>query len=128
MAAGGLAWAAYMLGDIPTAGRWTLRTMLASYGNRDLAGSTVSLPIGAIMALALGKPREAATILGAFEALAERFGVRPPMALAAMIAGADPLERARESLQPGEFNEALERGRRMTLGETLDLVVGLGMS
>jgi predicted ATPase/class 3 adenylate cyclase len=128
MAAGGLAWAAYMLGDIPTAGRWTLRTMLAGYGNRDLAGSTVSLPIGAIMALALGKPREAATILGAFEALAERFGVRPPMALAAMIAGADPLERARESLQPGEFNEALERGRRMTLGETLDLVVGLGMS
>jgi len=128
LAAGGLAWAAYMLGDIPTAGRWTLRTMLATYGIRDVAGSTVSLPIGAIMALELGKPREAATILGAFEALSERYGVRPPMALATMIAGADPLERAREALRPDEFADALERGRRMTLGETMDLVVGLGMS
>jgi hypothetical protein len=117
-----------MIGDIPTAGRWTLRTMLAAYGIRDLAGSTVSLPIGAIMALELGKPREAATILGAFEALAERYGVRPPMALAAMIAGADPLERARASLHPDEFTDALELGRRMTLGETMDLVVGLGVS
>ena len=64
-------------------------------------------------------------ILGAFEALAERYGVRPPLPLAALIKAADPLERARAALRPDELAEALERGRRMTLGETMDLVARL---
>ncbi len=39
-------------------------------------------------------------ILGAFESLCERYGVRPPVGLAALIGTADPLERVRATLDP----------------------------
>jgi tetratricopeptide (TPR) repeat protein len=122
IAAGSLAWTAYMLGDVASAGKWTIRAMLATYALRDVASSTIGLPIGAVMALEAGRPRDAAIIMGAFEALTERYGVRPPLAVATLINSADPLERARADLEPEAFAEALESGRRMTLGETIDLI------
>ena len=125
MTSGSLAWASFMSGDIASAGRWTLKTMLGYYAIRDVASSTVSLPIGAIMALEWGRPREAAMILGAFEALALRYGVRPPPGLNVLIQTADPLARVRGILPPDELEDALAVGRRMTLGETMDLVSGM---
>lgn len=122
MAAGSLAWAAYMTGDVATAGPWTIRAMVGYYGFRDVASSTVSLPIGALLALELGRPGDAATILGAFEALSLRYGVRPPLALAVLIKAADPAERVRAALRPDALEEALARGARMSLGDVMDLV------
>jgi len=125
MTSGSLAWAAFMSGDLPSAGRWTLKAMLGYYAIRDVASSTVSLPIGAVMALEWGRPREAGILLGAFEALALRYGVRPPLGLDVLIKSADPLERVRRILPPDGLEDALAIGRRMTLGETMDLMVSL---
>jgi len=125
MTSGSLAWAAFISGDMASAGRWTLKTMLGYYAIRDVASSTVSLPIGAVMALEWGRPREAGILLGAFEALSLRYGVRPPLGLDVLIKAAGPLERVRRILSPDGLEDALAIGRRMTLGETMDLMASL---
>ena len=122
LAAGSLAWMSYAGGDTVAAGRWAIASMLGNYGMRDLASTTIALPVGAMLAVEAGHPADAATIMGSFETACERYGVRPPLALAEIISRADPLERARVALGPGELEAALTRGRRMTLGETLELV------
>jgi predicted ATPase len=125
MAESSVAWATFMLGDVATAGRWMVRAMLGNYALRDVASGTVGLPIGAVIALETGRPRDAAMILGAFESMCERYGVRPPVGLAALIGFADPLERARQTLDPATFADAFARGGRMSLGEAIDLIAGL---
>ena len=122
MAAGNIAWTRFLQGDMASAGRWAIRSMLGYYASRDRAASTISLPIGAILALEAGRPHDAAVILGAFEALAERYGVRPPVGLAEMIKTVDPLERARAALSPDELTKALEQGSRMTLDEAMEMI------
>jgi tetratricopeptide (TPR) repeat protein len=126
LASSSLAWTAYMLGDVASAVRWTIKAMLGTYGIRDLASSTIGLPIGAVIALEAGRPYEAAMIMGAFEALSERYGVRPPLGVEELIRSAEPLESARSALEPEAFAEALESGRRMTLGEAIDLITRTG--
>ncbi len=125
MAQSSLGWSSWMLGDLASAGRWTVRAMLENYALRDVASGTVGLPIGALLALLVGRPVDAAVILGAFESLCQRYGVRPPVGLAALIGSADPLERVREALDPATFDEAFARGSRMSLGEAIDLIVRL---
>ena len=125
MAASSIGWSSWMLGDMESAGRWTVRAMLGNYALRDVASGTVGLPIGAIMALEAGRPRDAAVILGAFESLCQRYGVRPPVGLAALIGAADPLARTRETLDPADFADAFATGNRMTLGEAIDVIASL---
>ena len=124
MAQNSVAWAMFMLGDVVNAGQWMVRGMLGNYALRDVASGTVGLAIGAIIALETGRPRDAAMILGAFESLCERYGVRPPVGLAALIGTADPLERAQQTLDPATFADAFALGGRMTLGEAVDLIAG----
>jgi hypothetical protein len=126
IAAGTLAWGAFALGDAAGAGLWAMRSMREYYAIRDVASTTISLPVGALMALAAGRPQEAAVIMGAFEALCERYGVRPPLGLGSFIRNAEPLEHARAALDPDEFDAAFERGRRMTLAEAMELIADLG--
>jgi tetratricopeptide (TPR) repeat protein len=126
IAAGTLAWIAFALGDALAAGLWAMRSMREYYAIRDVASTTISLPVGALMALAAGRPQEAATIMGAFQALCERYGVRPPLGLGAFIQNADPLGQARAALGPEEFATAVERGRRMTLAEAMELIAEVG--
>ena len=123
LGAGTLAWAHFMLGEFAEASGWAVRSMLGNHAIRDLAGTTVALPIGAIIALGTGRPVEAAVILGTFETLCERFGVRPPAALAALIDTADPFDRVRTALSPDILADATDRGRRLTLPEVLDIIV-----
>jgi hypothetical protein len=126
LAAGSLAWMAFALGDTAEAGLWAMRSMRGYFAIRDLASTTISLPVGALMALTSGRPQDAATIMGAFEALCERYGVRPPVGLARIIGVAAPLEQARAALDPDEFAAAFERGRRMTLAEAMELIAEVG--
>ncbi len=49
---------------------------------RDLGTTTISLHIGVLLGALTGHFEEAAEIHGAFDALCERYGVRPPAALA----------------------------------------------
>ena len=126
MSGGSIAWANFMVGDAVSAARWGIGSILASYGMRDAAGSTIALPVPAIVAIEFGRPEDAALIIGAFEGLCERYGVRPPIGLEQMIRRTDPAVRLQSILEPATLAEALERGRRMTLDETMDLVVRIG--
>lgn len=123
---GNLAWASFAIGDDATAGRWAMRSMRGYYAIRDVASTTISLPAGALTAIGLDRPTDAATLLGAFQGLCERYGVRPPLGLETIIRKASPLERAQAALDPVEFATAFERGRRMTLAEAMELIAELG--
>ena len=112
-----------MLGDVTSAARWGIQSMLASYGMRDVAGSTIALPIAAIVAIEFGHADDAALIMGAFEGLCERYGVRPPIGLEQLIRRTDPGVRLQGIMAPATLEAALERGRRMTIDEAMDVVV-----
>ena len=112
-----------MLGDVTSAARWGIQSMLASYGMRDVAGSTIALPIAAIIAIEFGHADDAALIMGAFEGLCERYGVRPPIGLEQLIRSTDPGVRLQGIMAPTTLEAALERGRRMTIDEAMDVVV-----
>ena len=120
---GSMAWATFMLGDMTSAARWGIQSMLASYGMRDVAGSTIALPIAAIVAIEFGHADDAALIMGAFEGLCERYGVRPPIGLEQLIRSTDPGVRLQGIMAPTTLEAALERGRRMTIDEAMDVVV-----
>jgi predicted ATPase len=126
LAAGSLAWVAYGQGDVLAAGRWVVKGIQASFELRDLASTTIALPMAAVVGLAVGRPVEGAVILGAFEALCEQYGVRPPIGLAQIIKTAGPMERLQAVLPPEQIAEAMARGRRMSLADAVVLVTELG--
>ena len=120
---GSIAWASFMIGDVASGARWGIKSMLASYGMRDVAGATIALPIAAIVAIEFGHADDAALIMGAFEGLCERYGVRPPIGLEQLIRRTGPGVRLQGIMEPETLGAALERGRRMTIDEAMDLVV-----
>jgi hypothetical protein len=69
---------------------------------RDVGSATIALPAAAIVALEADRPEDAAVLLGAFEGLSERFGVRPPARPEAFLS-VDPYERVAELLDPEEL-------------------------
>jgi predicted ATPase/class 3 adenylate cyclase len=126
IAGGTLAWGSFMLGNVDTAAHLALDALLASYGMRDVAGATIALPAAALVAIEFGRTEEAALTMGAFEGLCERYGVRPPVGLELLIRQTDPLVRLQGLLDPASLAGALERGRRMTIDEAMDVVVRIG--
>jgi hypothetical protein len=120
---GSMAWGSFMLGDMTSAARWGIQSILTSYGMRDVAGSTIALPITATIAIEFGHADDAALIMGAFEGLCERYGVRPPIGLEQLIRSSDPGVRLQGIMAPEPLEAALERGRRMTIDEAMDVVV-----
>ena len=98
MTMGGLGWAAFAQGDVPTAARMAVEALLGSYRMRDIGTTTISLHVGVLMAGMLGRYEDAAVINGAFDALCERYGVRPPAALERFIGTSDPFVATREAL------------------------------
>lgn len=126
MTTGSLGWAAYMRGDIPTAIRYSVASLVETHAMRDRGTATISLTTGVLMASMLGRPEEAARLSGAFEGLCQRYGVRPPASLERFIGEMDALATVRDALTPEAFAAAVEHGRRMTLDEAVALVAELG--
>jgi predicted ATPase/class 3 adenylate cyclase len=124
LAAATFAWVIFHSGDTPLAIPWVLRAMMEAYALRDNASTTLSFAAGAVGLLAMGKAAQAATVMGAFDALCERYGVKPPMSIAELIGTADPTEHARQMLPQAEFDAAWARGSRLSLGEAVDLLAG----
>jgi tetratricopeptide (TPR) repeat protein len=123
---GSIAWTYNAMGDMPSAAAWAIASMLGSYRLRDLGSTTVGLPIGALIALESGRPEDAAVIVGAFEELCERYGVQPPLGLGELIRRADPLGRIATTLDPDVMAAAIERGRRTSLGDAVELIERIG--
>jgi predicted ATPase/class 3 adenylate cyclase len=129
LAAGTLAFANLFLGDIAAAGRDAVETIVTAHAMRDVATTTVSLAGGAIIAMESGLSREAATMMGAFDALCEIHGVRPPAGLGQLLAGSRIEQRAEATLDSQEYAAAVRQGRHMSLDEAVAFVVdSLGRS
>ena len=121
-----LAWAAFAAGDVDTASRLAVEALVESQAMRDLGTTTISLHIGVLLGALIGQFEAATEIHGAFDALCERYGVRPPAALSLFVGGHDPFELTRLNLDPETWAAAYARGRRLTLDEAVAKIVRLG--
>ena len=126
MSMASLGWAAFTLGDAPTAIRWSIGALLESYEMGDIGTTTISLHIGVLMAVMVARFEEAAVLEGAFDALCERYAVRPPASLGRFIANIDPFAATKAALDPEVYEANVERGRRLSLDEAVAMVVKLG--
>jgi len=126
MATSSLAWAAFAQGDREEGAALAIRGLVATHRTRDAATTTISLQEAALVAMILRRPEAAAELMGAFEGLCQRYGVRPPTMMSRFLRELDPSPALRDALDPERLAAALERGRRMTLDEAVDMVVGLG--
>jgi len=126
MTGASLAWAAFAGGDVTRAARLAVDALVESQSMRDLGTTTISLHIGVLLGALTGHFEEAAEVHGAFDALCDRYGVRPPAALARFVGGADPFKATRENLDPDTWAAAYARGRRLTLDDAVSMIVVLG--
>jgi tetratricopeptide (TPR) repeat protein len=126
MTTASLAWAAFAGGDVRTAARLAVDSLIESQSMRDLGTTTISLHIGVLLGALTGHLEEAAEIHGAFDALCERYGVRPPAALSTFVGRQDPFALTKQHLDPGVWAAAYARGRRLTLDEAVAVVIALG--
>ena len=89
-----IAWVHYMTGDIATASRWYIRAIVGSSSLRDVTGTTIGIPVAALLALQAGRPEDAGTLLGASDHLGELYGVKAPLGLRELL-GVSRSRRAR---------------------------------
>lgn len=122
-----MSWAYFTAGDIPAACRYAIQSLVETFAMRDVGTTTISLHIGVLMADMLGRFEDAARLTGAFDALCERYGVRPPAALERFIQTQDPFEAARQGLADDEaWRRLYAEGRRMDLEAAVALIVEIG--
>jgi non-specific serine/threonine protein kinase len=120
MAMGSVAWSSIALGDMRRAAAFNLESFRIAHDMRDVADSTISLQIGAVIALGFDRARDAARMLGAFEALCQLYGVRPPAGLAVLRDSVgDPWARTLAALGRAEYDAAFAEGERMTLDDAV---------
>ena len=126
MSAATLGWIRFVAGDVPEAVRLFIRSLLATYAMRDIGTTTISLHIGIVMASMTERFEDGAVVAGAFEALCERYGVRPPVGLDRFLRLEDSFKVLAASLDPEAYEAAFDRGRRLSLSEAVELVVDMG--
>ena len=122
MAAGSLAWANFRLGHQDEAVRWAVRGIRETYAQRDFGSTAITLTTAVLVAVIVGRFDVAARLAGAFEAASERYGIRPPAALDRFIGDMNPIGIAREALSQERWDMEFEAGRRLWLGQAVDLL------
>jgi predicted ATPase/class 3 adenylate cyclase len=127
MTTASMSWAAFSGGDIPAACRYAIQGLIETFAMRDVGTTTISLHVGVLMAVMLERFEDGARLTGAFDALCERYGVRPPAALSRFIETLDPFKAARDGLGSEEAWQRLyAEGRRMDLETAVALIVEIG--
>jgi tetratricopeptide (TPR) repeat protein len=129
LALGSLAWVCLALGDVREAFTWSVRSLRIAHRLRDVADMTLSLQEAALGAIAHGRPTDAAILVGAFEALCELHGIRPPAGLQITVGNVgDPAHRARAALGSEAYEEARARGASMSVEDAVAVVYDLAAS
>lgn len=123
-----LGWAMFTVGDIPGAASFAVASIQESHAIRDVATTTISLHVGVLMAMAAGRPDDAARLSGAFEGLTDRYGVRPPAALEKFVRALDPFEDARANLPADRWAAMMDEGRSLDLHQAVALITDIGDS
>jgi predicted ATPase/class 3 adenylate cyclase len=107
-------------GDVPSATRWLVQGLREGLRHRERHEVALGTGLLVIVAQALGRPEAGAAAHGARLVAMEQLGIRPPASYAE-IAGDDPLPALTEALGEEGFAAAVERGRRMSIEEVIDL-------
>jgi non-specific serine/threonine protein kinase len=118
-----IAWVHFVTGDVAKAARSFVDSVVAYSSLRDVTGTTISIPLGALLALAADRPADAATLMGASDHLTELYGVRAPMGLQELLGTSDPAAVAKELLGTERYQERFDQGHEMTLAEAVALIV-----
>jgi predicted ATPase len=118
-----IAWVHFMTGDAPEAFRWYIRALVGSSSLRDVTGTTIAIPLGALMALEADRPEDAAMLLGASDHLTELYGVKAPLGLRELLGVSDPHGKAAATLGEERYRQVFEQGRQMTLEQAVALIV-----
>lgn len=118
-----LAWVYFMGGDITAASRWYMRAIVGHNSLRDVTGTTIAIPVAALLALEAGRPGDAGLLLGASDHLTELYGVKAPLGLRELLGVSDPSGRAIAALGEERYREAFEAGHQMTLEQVVELIV-----
>ena len=127
MTTASMSWASFSAGDIPAACRYAIQGLMETFAMRDVGTTTISLHIGVLMAVMLQRFEDGARLSGAFDALCERYGVRPPAALGRFIETQDPFQAARAGVGSDEaWVRLYAEGRRMDLEAAVALIVEIG--
>lgn len=122
-----MSWASFTGGDFPAACRYAIQGIIETFAMRDVGTTTISLHVGVLMAVMLHRFEDAARLTGAFDALCERYGVRPPAALGRFIETKDPFAAARDGVGSDEaWARLYAEGRRMDLESAVALIVEVG--
>ena len=88
---------AFLRGDIPLATRYAIDGLLETHRMRDVGTTTISLHIGVLLAMMLGRWEEGAAVHGAYEALCERRAAAAGRA-GLFYATQDPFAATKEAL------------------------------
>ncbi len=118
-----IAWVYYSADDVAGASRWFVRALVGSRSLRDVTGTTIAIPLAALLALEADRPEDAATLLGSADHLSELYGVKAPLGLRELLGVSDPQGRALAALGQERYQEAFDRGRQMTLDQTVERIV-----
>ncbi|MFL5685487.1 MAG: ATP-binding protein [Chloroflexota bacterium] len=120
-----LAWVEIESGDFPAATRWFVRAFQTSHALRDVAGTTIAIPLAALMAIEAGRPEDAARLMGASEHLCELYGVKAPLGLRELLRNSNPASISEVMLGKDRYGDAFARGTEMTLDEAVSLAVAI---
>ena len=118
-----IAWVHFSGGDVAEASRWFVRAVVGSRSLRDVTGTTIAIPLAALLALEADRPEDAAVLLGAADHLGELYGVKAPLGLEELLGVSDPRGRAAATLGDEGYEAALATGRQMTLDQAVALIV-----
>lgn len=117
-----MAWVHFMAGDISLASQWYIRALTGSISLRDVTGTTIAIPVAALLVLEAGRPEDAARLLGASDHLTELYGVKAPLGLRELVGISDPQGRVVETLGEERYQAAFDEGRQMTIEQTVALI------
>jgi predicted ATPase/class 3 adenylate cyclase len=118
-----IAWVYLAAGDMPESSRWFIRALTTGHSLRDVTGTTIAIPLSALMAVFAERHEDAAALLGAHEHFQELYGVKAPIGLLQLLGIKDPHVFARAAIGDEAYEAAVARGRQMTLDQAVALTV-----
>ena len=110
-------------GDPQGGARWLLEGIAIAHEIGSVPLLTLALPVVATLMFHLGRPDAAATVLGAYEGLSRRIGVRAPELLEQFLRERDPTDQVRAAMDPAAYHEARERGSEMGIEEVFAYIM-----
>ena len=84
-----------------------MRAIVGSSSLRDVTGTTIAIPVAALLSIEAGRPADAAVLMGASDHLSELYGVKAPLGIRELLGVADPRDRALAALGEERYSRGI---------------------